>query len=97
MPFTVPAGRDKTGCSGGAGACAASAPLFLMTPKEKRDRIDLGLALLAARAKRGEQFSVDEMAAWCDCNPNTILNIQAKAMAKVRRGLKRQGIHRMPL
>ena len=51
--------------------------------------IDLGLAVLRALAKPGSQFSHEEIAVWCDCTAQTILNIEGKALAKLKGALKR--------
>jgi len=53
--------------------------------------IDLGLA--AARALNpGKQMTCDEIAAYCSCSRNRIHQIERKALAKVRRLLKCEGI-----
>jgi DNA-directed RNA polymerase sigma subunit (sigma70/sigma32) len=59
---------------------------------KKQDRIDLGLALLKSSAHPGDTFSYDEIAAYCGCSANAVRDIEQKALAKLRRGLKRAGV-----
>ena len=59
-----------------------------MNQSEKSERIDLGLALLSKLRAPGERLTCAEIAGWCDCSPEAIRAIEAKALAKVRRQLK---------
>ena len=61
-----------------------------MTPKS--DRIELGLALLAAVARPNEPLSCADIAAWCDCSDVAIRDIERKALAKLRGGLACAGM-----
>jgi DNA adenine methylase len=45
----------------------------------------LGLALLSALCKPGEELSLEDIAAWCDCSPSTIQRIEKAALKKARR------------
>lgn len=61
-----------------------------MTPIDKANRIDLGLAVLSA-LHPGKRFTYEEIAAWCDCPKATINRIDHETLANLRRGLK-QGL-----
>jgi DNA-directed RNA polymerase sigma subunit (sigma70/sigma32) len=50
------------------------------------DYIDLGLAIAQA-ANPGKQLSLREIAAYCECSPETIARIERKALAKLRKAL----------
>jgi hypothetical protein len=60
-----------------------------ISPKEKATRIDLGLDILRA-TRPGEQLSPVEIAAYCDCTPGRIRQIERKALARLRRGLGKE-------
>jgi hypothetical protein len=53
----------------------------------KSNRIDLGLAILAALARPNESLFHAEIAAWCDRSDDTIRNIEKPALHKLRRAL----------
>ena len=59
---------------------------------EKSERVDLGLALLSKLRAPGERLSCAEAAAWCDCSEIAIRNIEAKALAKAKGALEREGV-----
>lgn len=61
---------------------------------EKSERIDLGLAVLSTVAKPGEPLTWEDVAAWCDCHPEAIRQIERRALQKVRRRLQRLGVDR---
>ena len=50
----------------------------------KKPQIDLGLALLSMRAKRGVPLSHIDIAAWCDCSKAAIRAIEQSALKKVK-------------
>src|SRR5690349_9278796 len=50
----------------------------------KRERIELGLALLAARAPKGVGHTSREIAAWCGCSVQAIQQIEKRALAKLK-------------
>jgi hypothetical protein len=50
----------------------------------KTERIDLGLALLAAAAPPRATLSAVEIAAWCGCTPAMISSIEARALRRMR-------------
>jgi hypothetical protein len=50
---------------------------------EKTLRIDLGLAILSARARPGERYSYEEIAAFCGCSKTLIQIIEARAIRKI--------------
>jgi len=52
------------------------------------ERIDLGLALLALARLPGESLTLEEIAAWCECEASTIHRIERRALAKVRARLR---------
>jgi hypothetical protein len=58
----------------------------------KSKRIDLGLDLLALHAKPGQRITVDEIAAWADCSPTYIKQVEKTALEKLKRELGKQGI-----
>ena len=55
--------------------------------------IDLGLAICPIK-NRGKQLTLEEISAYCGCSRNRIHQIEQKALAKVRRLLRLQGISR---
>ena len=52
--------------------------------RPRRHRIDLGLALLSVVRQPGVELTQADIAAWCDCSAQTILNIKRSALAKMR-------------
>ncbi len=56
-------------------------------PLKKSERINLGLAILSALAEPHAQLSCEDIAAWCDCDPESVKNIEHKAIAAVRRAM----------
>lgn len=59
-------------------------------PKES---IDLGLAVAAAVRGPGQCFSIDDLADICECSPQRISQLQARALRNLRRALERSGIN----
>lgn len=53
----------------------------------KRNRIDLGLALLSCAAKPGVRYSHEEIAAWAGCTDSLIIATEQRAMRKLRNRL----------
>jgi hypothetical protein len=49
------------------------------------------LATMAAERESGRIYSCAEIAEACGCDLNTVRNIEAKALVKLRRKLKRAG------
>jgi hypothetical protein len=80
MPRPAPATRrtPAAGRSRGAG--------------RRLDRIALGLAVSSLTLPPGRSRTIDELAAFCACSRNTIIAIQATALAKLRRHCRRLGI-----
>jgi hypothetical protein len=58
-----------------------------LNAKQKAHSIDLGLAILHA-LHQGERFSCADIAAWCDCSPRAIYDIEQRALGRVRKALK---------
>ncbi len=58
-------------------------------PGEKSRHLDLGLAVLSATAMPGATFTAMEIAEWCDCSGPTIAYIEARALRKLREGVRR--------
>jgi transposase len=56
----------------------------------KAERIDLGLALLAAAAPPRAMFSPADIAAWCGCTPAMISSIEARALRRMREKVRAQ-------
>lgn len=56
-----------------------------MSQKRRTRRIDLGLAILAVLRQPAVRYTVREIAAWCDCSPTTIINIEQRALRKIRK------------
>jgi hypothetical protein len=52
--------------------------------------IDLGLAILGATALPGTCHTLDQIAAYCDCAPERIRQIEQKALRKLRRRFHRK-------
>jgi hypothetical protein len=63
----------------------------------KTERINLGLDLAHASLKAGERLTCEDIAAWCDCTERTIMNIEASALAKLRKALRKAGVGRSVL
>ena len=55
--------------------------------RDKRDRVDLGLALLCMIIKPGKQLSRYDIAAWCGCTDAGIYMLERRAMKKLRNKL----------
>ena len=53
----------------------------------KARRMRLGLALLSALRKPGERLTLEDIAAWCNCEPSTIQRIEMEALRKIRAAL----------
>jgi hypothetical protein len=68
-----------------------------LPPMTKTERIDLGLAILHAIRKPGASFEAEDIAAWCGCSALAIRNAEAKALANLRKGLKRVGVDKEDL
>ena len=51
--------------------------------------LDLGLAVVSTMTKHGVCWTAEDLADVCNCHPQTILNIEAKALAKLRSALKK--------
>ena len=56
----------------------------------EKPSIDLGLAILATHARRHETFDYGVIAAFCDCDEQTIRNIERRALQKARRLIKKE-------
>lgn len=56
--------------------------------RDKSQRIDLGLALLARRTLPGETYTHTEIAAYCGCSSERIRQIEMRALRKVRARFK---------
>ena len=50
-----------------------------------KQNIDLGLALLQTKLRPGVALTQEDIAAWCDCNPGRIGQIERAALAKIKR------------
>ena len=50
----------------------------------KMDRMDLGLAVLAAVSKPGASYTTNEIAAWAGCTHQAITRLELKALRKLR-------------
>jgi hypothetical protein len=50
--------------------------------------IDLGLALLSVLREPGERLTLDDIAAWCECDRSRIAQIEFRALRKVRRRIE---------
>jgi hypothetical protein len=62
-----------------------------MKPDERRARIDLGLAISATYAKRGEPLTRKFIAAFCDCTESNIASIEQEALKKLYRRIAYTG------
>ena len=58
----------------------------------KSDDIELGLAVLSALAEPGRVYSHVEIAAFCDCTPQTIHNIEKRALANAKKLLSKENV-----
>lgn len=58
------------------------------TGREKRERIDLGLAVFSLHAIPGICYTREEIALWCGCTDGAILLIEQKALRKIREFLQ---------
>lgn len=57
--------------------------------------IDLGLSVLCSdefRREHGPVYSYEAMADACDCSHDAVRNLGERALAKMKRGLRQQGI-----
>jgi hypothetical protein len=50
----------------------------------KTKRIELGLAILSATATPGAMYTPEEIACFCDCTTALIMDIEARALRKMR-------------
>ena len=66
-----------------------AAASFSFQMHKQSERINLGLAIMAAVARPGHQYSYAEIAAFCDCRIQTIINIERNALRKLKHALKR--------
>jgi hypothetical protein len=57
---------------------------------KKTKRIELGLAILSAKAVPGVTYEPEEIACFCDCTPVLIANIEARALRKMRQKMAEQ-------
>ncbi len=62
----------------------------------KSDRIDLGLGILDACREPGKCYTQEEIAAWAGCSEAAVGQIEAKALAKLRRALQRAKVELEP-
>jgi DNA-directed RNA polymerase sigma subunit (sigma70/sigma32) len=62
-----------------------------------KDSIDLGLAILSVLRAPGEELTHEDIAAWCDCDHETIAQIERRALAKLRVKAKQAGIDLLEL
>ena len=56
--------------------------------RRRRDRIDLGLAILSAVRVPGVRYTRVEIAAFCGCTPQGIAVIERKALRKLQKRLQ---------
>jgi hypothetical protein len=56
---------------------------------ESRAEIDLGLALLKLASLEGHELTCEDIAAWCNCSPSLIQQIEARALRKVRAAMRK--------
>jgi len=56
-----------------------------------KDSIDLGLAVLHS-LHGGKRFTIEQIADACDCTPRAVVQLQARALKKVRKKLRELGI-----
>jgi hypothetical protein len=50
--------------------------------------LDLGLELLCLARKPGEYFTHEDISVWCGCSPQRIMQIEARALTKLRKALE---------
>lgn len=67
---------------------ATADPDFLKRGKKRQGRMDLGLALLSLHALPGQEYTIEEIAAWAGVPTSTIFMYQQRALEKLRRRLK---------
>lgn len=51
----------------------------------KQNKIDVGISVLCALASPGQTLTYQAIAEVCDCHRNRIMDIEKKALAKLRR------------
>jgi DNA-directed RNA polymerase specialized sigma subunit len=56
----------------------------------KSQRIDLGLAIIAAVRRPGESLTLRDMAEICGCSKSAIWLIERAALKKLRRAIERE-------
>jgi hypothetical protein len=56
----------------------------------KKDKIDLGLAILSATSRYGQTRTVREIAAYCDVSFQYIQNVERVALAKLRKHISKE-------
>jgi len=61
------------------------------SPLTKGERIDLGLAIMAAMAEPGTCYTHEQIGNFAGCTGNAIRNIEARALKKLARALQKQG------
>lgn len=60
---------------------------------ERAERVNLGLAISAATMRPGQERTLPEIAAYCDCSKQLISQLEKRAIRKVRLALRlRYGI-----
>ena len=59
---------------------------FSVKSSVAKQDIDLGLAILSV-IRTGRPLTTVEIAAWCGCSPQAILQIEQRAIAKLRKRL----------
>jgi len=58
--------------------------------------IDAGLHLLELTSRPGRSLTQQEIAFVCGCTASYITQIEGRAIQKLRRALKRRGLHKAP-
>jgi ribosome-binding protein aMBF1 (putative translation factor) len=48
------------------------------------DNVDIGLSIALRHARRGQEMSHTQLAAFCNCAPATIARIEQQALLKMR-------------
>jgi DNA-directed RNA polymerase specialized sigma24 family protein len=56
--------------------------------RAKKERVDLGLALLSLRAKPGSTFTLQEIALWCGCTRDAVMQMEKRALKRVANKLQ---------
>lgn len=64
------------------------------TPLSRREKIDLGLAVIAATRKPTESMNLSDIAEVCGVSPQAIWQIERKALAKMRARARRLGLEK---